>query len=240
MAAISMGGVSPRSRGDRGMVWLSCPSGIAGNLLLAALLRLAGNAAAVGRVPADLGFASQLHLRRVSHRSFPAWDLSITGIDRSRSADLAGLRALVRDSGLAPEVVDTSLQVLAARELARAAARGMEPGELTYVGDDVEDTLVDIVGSVLAWHLLGRPELRVWGPIVVGAGALAEASALLQGFPTVTGPTELELATPTGAALLSVLALPGSPSTPPRPAEVVVAGTFARRNDLAPLVAWRS
>lgn len=219
---------------------LACPSGIAGNLFLAAMIRLGAPIEEVATVGHRLGVGAQITMRRRSHQRFPAFDVAVTGVDPSVRGTYADLQDRVRGAGLDPWDADAALHVLARRESTRAAVRGVEVSDLTYVGEDLVDTLVDVVGGILAWSLIGNPRLTVWGPVVTGAGVQQESLDCLAALPTVAGTSQLELATPTGAALLGVLAERAPMTSPPPPsADARIAGTFAIRDDLPPLLgAW--
>lgn len=221
-------------------ILVALPSGLAGSSWLAALLRLPTASGAridrraVGGVPQRLGLDATIALRRVSHRRFVAWDVTVTGVDDARRATLAQMVERARASALPDEVVALSCALLRARH---AAVHG-DDEDRVLVGDEVDDTLVDVVAGVYAWWLHGRPTLHVWGPVVTGAGVGAGAAALVERLATRHGTSERELLTPTGAVLLGHLAA-GTTMVPPSGWDVRVASRFARRDGLEPMLATR-
>ncbi|MBI4575750.1 MAG: nickel pincer cofactor biosynthesis protein LarC [Planctomycetes bacterium] len=123
-------------------------------------------------------------------------------------------------------ILDASALRSPVRERARCVFRRLAAAEATVHGVGVEevhfhevgalDAIIDVVGTVAGFALLGVEELfaspvplgrgtvgTAHGPLPVPAPATAE---LLRGFPVEAGPCEGELTTPTGAALLTTLA----------------------------------
>jgi len=98
------------------------------------------------------------------------------------------------------------------------------------------DTIVDVYGALLAIHELGSPEVYA-SPVTVGSGRVRAAhgilpvpapgtAELLRGQTVRFGAGEGELATPTGAAMISGLAQPGI--VPPIKVERIGYGAGAR------------
>ena len=228
---------------DRARLLLAAPSGLSGNTLLAALLRVpARNGRTVDRgavtsVPRRLGLGARVVLRRLTHQGMLAWDVDVIDVDEAARSTPAGLRRSVMEADLPDEVGMAALGVLAARELAVAGSVTPDDDRV-LLGADVVDTLVDVVACVHAWWLHGMPVLDLWGPLITGAAAGPGAREVASAFAQRDGTSPRELLTPTGAALVAVL---GGATTmvPPAGWDVRVASAFARRDGLSPLLATR-
>lgn len=137
---------------------------------------------------------------------------------------LGEILGILERSRLTPVVRDMASRVF--RRLAEAEARvhGTTPERVQFHDVGAIDAIVDVTGSCIGLHLLGVDAVHfgtlpvgggfVQGPhgrIPVPAPAVAE---LLKGFPTLDNGIRRELVTPTGAAILTTLAV-GSGAMPP-------------------------
>jgi hypothetical protein len=123
---------------------------------------------------------------------------------------------LLDRSDLPAGVTEKSAAVF--RELADAEAKvhGIPVEQIHFHEIGALDTIIDVIGTVLGLHLLDIRKLVV-SPVPIGRGLVACAHGtlplpapavceLLRGIPVYGVPIEQELVTPTGAALLRVLA----------------------------------
>jgi uncharacterized protein (TIGR00299 family) protein len=112
----------------------------------------------------------------------------------------------------------TQRAIAAYRLLAEAEAHvhGTTPEKVHFHEVGANDAIVDIAGAMLGVEMLGIESFSM-SPVVVGSGLVkcahgtmpvpAPATAeILKGLPTLPGPIEREQTTPTGAAILRVLA----------------------------------
>ncbi len=146
--------------------------------------------------------------------------VSVAGTDTT-SRPYADLDALVRRADLPTPVASRSLSVLRALAEAEAGVHRAPLDEVHLHELGGHDTLVDIVGSAAALHLLGIVDVAV-SAIAVGTGTVHGAHGLLpnpapavvgllDGLPVVGVDTSLELTTPTGAALMATWASRSGP-----------------------------
>jgi len=127
---------------------------------------------------------------------------------------LADLERILHRSRFAEPLLQKGLKVLKRLIQAEAKAHGVSPGRLRPHGMDPVDTLVDIMGAVVGLHLLGVQQV-VSSPIHVGSGikGLPAATAeLLKEAPLYSSGITQELATPTGAAIITTLTEDFSPT----------------------------
>ncbi|KAB7744246.1 nickel pincer cofactor biosynthesis protein LarC [Nostocoides sp. F2B08] len=199
----------------RRVLWLDASAGIAGDMVLAALVDAGADRDEVSRVVGAV--APEVRI---------AWE----GTTR---AGLRGLRAIVSAEGSVPNrsvagirgVLDSDELPEAVRELAsrvfdrivaaESAVHGMPPESVHLHEVGGWDSIADIVGACAALTMLDIDEVVV-SPIAVGSGHVRAAHGVLS--VPVPGVTELlrgweissggdgELATPTGAALAVTLA----------------------------------
>ena len=214
---------------------LRCPSGIAGNLWMAAMLGLGADARALHRLPERLGVPeARIAWDHDADRSVS--QVEVHGAAPTPATNYEGLISRVRGAGLAPAVCEHALRVLADREAAEARLLGLDLATRRFADEDVADTLIDVVAGVLLWHQLGRPPTGVCGPVVVGLHPRPSSLALLDGIPVARTGADLPLATPTGAALLRSVWEP-TVGTGPAVREVEVPGDFSLQAGLPPLTA---
>ena len=127
-----------------------------------------------------------------------------------------GIRHMLSDSTLDPDVKDRALSVFDALAMAEGKVHGCAPQEVHFHEVGMVDSVLDIVGS--AWCLTRLKINRVhFAPPPVGRGWIrcahgvmplpAPATAhLLEGIEVIPSTLERELVTPTGAAMISAWA----------------------------------
>jgi uncharacterized protein (TIGR00299 family) protein len=201
------------------IAYLDCAGGLAGDMLLAALLDAGAPEAALREVPRRLGLGEvELRLERVQRHGIGALHLGVVGDHGERS-----WKALQEQLGAAA-VDERALAVLARLAEVEAAIHGVPVEEVHFHELGAVDTVVDVVGAVTLLAELGVERL-VCSPLPIGRGVVKTAhgvlplpapatAALLVGKPVVGVDIEAELVTPTGAALAAVLADGWGPMPP--------------------------
>jgi len=201
------------------IVYFDCPSGAAGDMIMAALID-AG--APVDRVREELTKLSlegwELAMREVRKGAFRATKVDVE-IDRTAHhvhRSLGDILAILEGSHLSPDVKAKAARIFTRLADAEARAHGTTREAVHFHDVGAVDAIVDVTGSVIALSLLGVEALHcsalplgggmVDGPhgkIPVPGPGTAE---LLRGFPVVDTGVKAELVTPTGAAILTTLA----------------------------------
>jgi uncharacterized protein (TIGR00299 family) protein len=125
------------------------------------------------------------------------------------------IRALISAAAIAPEAKRIALRAFELLALAEAKVHGIGPEEVHFHEVGAVDTIVDIVCGAVGAASLGVTEWRC-SAVNVGSGFVncahgrmpvpAPATAeLLQGVPVYASGPQMELTTPTGAAMLRAL-----------------------------------
>lgn len=195
------------------ILWLDPFGGVAGDMLLGALLDLGAPLDGVRAAVAATGITGwELRAEPVLRAGLAATRAVVTAPDDPAGAaperPAAVLRALVARAG--EPVADRAVALLAETE---AALHGVPVAEVHLHELGGVDTVVDVVGVAAALRLLGVSRVHC-GPLPVGAGTVhtrhgelplpapAVAALLARGrAPVVPGPPG-ESVTPTGIALL--------------------------------------
>ena len=134
---------------------------------------------------------------------------------------LKDIRAVIETASLSVQVKEKSLAVFRVLAEAEGKVHGMPPEEVHFHEVGAVDCILDIVGTVWALERLGIEQIGI-SPLHVGSGFVqcahgrmpvpAPATAeLLAGLPFYSGSIGGELVTPTGAALVRVLATYAGP-----------------------------
>ena len=136
------------------------------------------------------------------------------GHSHGHGRDLAAIRRLIAESGLAAAVKERAIRLFQRLGEAEAKIHGMPVDRVHFHEVGAVDSIVDLVGAAAAVEHLA-PERLTCGPVNVGSGRVKTAhgelpvpapatAELLRGVPIWGGPGG-ELTTPTGAVLLAEL-----------------------------------
>jgi uncharacterized protein (TIGR00299 family) protein len=200
--------------------WFHCFSGVAGDMLLGALLDAGADVGEVRTTVAGLGVErwtlDQVPVQRAGLRASRA-DVDAPA-DPEHERTYRDVRALLTRAALPDRVRRRSLTVFGALAEVEAAIHGVPVDDVHFHEVGALDAIVDVVGTCAALEQLGVDEVRT-STVRVGTGTvtgshgelpnpapavvalLARAGIAAEGVPTA-----LELATPTGVALLAGLA----------------------------------
>ena len=130
--------------------------------------------------------------------------------------NLADIEKIITESSLAEPVKKTSLAIFRKVAEAEAKVHGKGLHEVHFHEVGATDSIVDIVGAAVCFHALGVD--AVWcSPVELGGGFVRCAHGMmpvpapatveiLTGIPTTRGAARHEATTPTGAAIVAVLA----------------------------------
>ncbi len=200
------------------VAYFDCFSGISGDMILGALVD-AGvpfNKLKEGLSKLNLDGYS-INAGNVLKKGVRATKINVI----VESRDLPGrplkdLREIISDSALHSEIKSKSLSIFQRLAEAESVVHGCPVEEVHFHEVGHIDTIIDIVGSVYAFHLLGIDKV-ISSPIDTGNGNVKMAhglfpipapvtAELLKDVPVYSCGIERELTTPTGAAIITTYA----------------------------------
>ncbi|MCC7202324.1 MAG: nickel pincer cofactor biosynthesis protein LarC [Nitrospirae bacterium] len=214
------------------IAWFDCSSGISGDMILGAMVD-AG-------VPFDKlkEGLSQLNLEgySISANTVLKKGVKATKVDVViESPDLPGrplkdLRQIISDSNLSQEIKTKSLSIFQRLAVAESVVHNCPVEDVHFHEVGHIDTIVDIVGSVYAFHLLGIDKV-ISSPVDTGSGTVKMShgifpipapvtAELLKDVPVYSSGIERELTTPTGAAIITAFASSFQPLPKMTPSQI--------------------
>jgi uncharacterized protein (TIGR00299 family) protein len=202
-------------------------SGIAGDMMLGALVGVGLDADWLRALPARLGLTDVgVNIREVIRGELLCWKVDFDIPPQPHGRHISQIRELVARTSAPPEVKRTADEAFWAIASAEGEIHGV-PAEQVHLHEvGAVDAILDVVGSIWGLAELGVDEVRC-GALRTGDGTVRAAHGLLpvpapatlkllEGHVVCPGPDGAgELVTPTGAALVRVL------SVGPPPAEYV-------------------
>jgi pyridinium-3,5-bisthiocarboxylic acid mononucleotide nickel chelatase len=194
--------------------WFDCASGVSGDMLLGALVD-AGAPVSVMQAAVDAASPEpvRLHTEVVSRCGLRATRVHVTAPTSTTPRSWVDVRALLDHARLEPEVRGLAIAAFARLADAEATVHGTSAEEIHFHEVGALDAIADVVGTAAGLAALGLDTVYA-SPVAVGSGTVqtqhgllpvpAPAVAeLLRDVPTYGGGAGVELATPTGAALLT-------------------------------------
>jgi len=222
-------------------LWVDASAGIAGDMLLGALLDAGASldsvtAAVSAVVPGEVAVRTST-VARAGLRALKADVCSC--VDDHPHRSWADIRTLLESAGLSPDVREPALEVFARLAQAEGHVHGISPDDVHFHEVGSWDSIADIVGVCAALTDLGVARVTA-GPLAVGSGRIRAAHGdlpvpppavleLARGWQVLAG-GEGELATPTGTALVTTLAQECGPLPP---LEITAVGIGAGGRDVA-------
>ncbi len=201
--------------------YLDCFSGISGDMLLGALADAGAPQAELSAVVAKLGLA-HVHLRfeRVERCHIGATkahvDIQAPADGHHHHRSLSSIVKMIDGSGLPPRTRADAVRVFRRLGEAEAEIHGVPIEKVHFHEVGAEDSIVDIVAGCAGLEMLGVERISC-SPLNVGGGQVQTAhgvlpvpapatAKLLTGAPVYSSGVEMELVTPTGAAMVATLA----------------------------------
>ncbi len=199
------------------VAYLDCFSGIAGDMLVGALID-AGLSLDVLRAEID-----KLDLEGVELTAEKCVRKGITGTDFQvkvghdhHHRSLSTIEKIIGTSDLDDPVRERAIDIFRRLGEAEAAIHGVDVEKVHFHEVGALDAIVDIVGACVGFQALGIDKI-VCSPLNLGHGTVKAAhgvmpvpapatAALVKGLPTYVDGPAMELTTPTGAAIVSTLA----------------------------------
>ncbi|WP_375490020.1 nickel pincer cofactor biosynthesis protein LarC [uncultured Jatrophihabitans sp.] len=222
-------------------MWIDASAGVAGDMLLGALLDAGAD---LERVRAQVGAVAPGELtvdvaptRRAGLRAAKAGVTPL--VEDSDPRTWSAVRQLLVAADLAPDVRERATAVFARLAQVEAAVHDIDAADVHFHEVGALDAIGDIVGVCAAVHDLRVGSITV-SAIALGSGTVETAHGSLplpgpavlelsRGWPVMTG-GDGELATPTGVALVTTLADAAGP-LPDMTVQCVGVGAGTRERD---------
>jgi pyridinium-3,5-bisthiocarboxylic acid mononucleotide nickel chelatase len=198
------------------IAYLDCVGGLAGDMLLAALLDAGAELEHLRSVPVVLGIGGvEISVERVERQGIGALHLRIEASAEHAHRDYRELRRLVEEADLPERVRSRSLDAFRRLAEVEGAIHGVPADEVHFHELGSLDTLVDVCGAFWLLDELGVEHVAS-SPLPFARGLTRAAHGvlplpapatleLLAGVPFVGVDTEAELVTPTGAAIAATV-----------------------------------
>ena len=198
------------------IAYFDCFSGISGDMTLGALVDAGVDSKAIQAAVASLGLPCELTFETVRRGGFRANYARVTTPHEHAHRHLHHIEAIIDKSILTPRQNDLAKRIFRRLGEAEATVHGIDLQKIHFHEVGAVDSIVDIVGAAVGLDLLGVERIEA-SPVPPGLGSVMAAhgrmplpapgtAELLKGVPLAESTVEMELTTPTGAAILTTVA----------------------------------
>src|SRR5216110_1979071 len=198
-------------------------AGISGDMTLGALLSLGLPVSWLEELPRRLGVGDvRVTVRDVRRAGITCKQIDFTIPDQPHGRHVGELLELVERAPVSPWVKERAVRAFRLVGEAEGRVHGVAPEKVHLHEVGALDAVLDLVGAIEGFEQLGVDAIYTW-PVAVGRGWIEAAhgalpvpapatAILLEGLELAAGgPVEGEATTPTGAALVRVLAAGAPP-----------------------------
>ena len=204
------------------IAYFDCIAGASGDMILGALLDagLPEETLHEGLLALQLD-DFDLRTRQVVKNGFSATKVDVIVADDVPARHLLEIESIVMDSHLSPSIKERAIAIFRRLGEVEAGIHGTALDQVHLHELGGVDTIVDVVGTLVGLDAMGIERVYA-SPLPMGRGFVQGAHgaiplpapatlALLEGIPVAGSDLEVELVTPTGAVLLSSLAIDFGP-----------------------------
>ena len=198
------------------ILYFDCFSGVSGDMLLGALVALGADLSLVEK-ELNLFLPQQITLtaKPVVVQGITSWDVVVGNTSSVTFTGLREVTDILQRSPLSDHEKELSLEVFTRLAACEAKIHGVSIDQVHFHELGAIDTIVDIAGFLLALRQLNIQEIYC-SPLPMPRGLVKMAHGryplpapatleLLKGIPCYGVEADIELVTPTGAAILSTL-----------------------------------
>ncbi len=196
--------------------YFECFSGISGDMTLGALVDAGVDPAALQTAVASLGLPCSLQFETVRRAGFRATYARVEAPHEHAHRHLHHIEAMIDKSSLTPRQNELARRIFRRLGEAEAAVHGIDIQKIHFHEVGAVDSIIDIVGAAVGLDLLGVDRFES-SPLPTGRGSVRAAhglmpipapgtAELLKGVPLAASAIEMELTTPTGAAIVTTVA----------------------------------
>ena len=195
-------------------------SGIAGNMIIGALVDLGANSDEIKEVmeKSALEFGKvNVTFEKINKQGISSTFCHVDMVEKTVPLHFPEFIEKIENLDIDSEVKETSIKIFKRIAIAESKVHGQALNEVHFHEVGASDAVADVIGSVYAYYSLNLDKQKVIGlPISVGGGRVKTAHGILpvpapavveilKGFKFVGGPVDSELATPTGCAIYAEL-----------------------------------
>lgn len=195
--------------------YLDAFSGISGDMLVGALVDAGASGQELMEGLTSLNTGASFRIENVKRNGIAGTKFSVDGTDSKKHRHLPHIIKMIQEAPLPQSVQSQAIAIFEKLGEAEAQVHGVPIEKVHFHEVGAIDSICDIVGASLGFHLLGIERVAC-SAINVGAGTVkadhgimpvpAPATALLlQGIPVYSAGPATELCTPTGAAVAATV-----------------------------------
>jgi len=201
------------------VAYFDCPSGAAGDMIMASLVDagvpLPALRAELGKLPLEGWTISAREVRKGAFRATKV-DVEIDRQAHLHHRSLGDILDILERSSLVGSVKARAARIFTRLAEAEARVHGTDRESVQFHDVGAVDAIVDVTGGIIALDLAGVEAVHI-SALPIGGGLVGGphgripvpgpgTAELLRGFPVVDTGVKAELVTPTGAAILTTLA----------------------------------
>jgi uncharacterized protein (TIGR00299 family) protein len=199
------------------IAYLDCACGISGDMTLGALVDAGVKTEALNEILQSLRLPNcRITAEEVHRQGFRAAKVNVLYGEEKEHRHLRQILDIIDAGRLSPGQKDRAGLIFTRLAQAEAKVHGLPVEKIHFHEVGAADAIADVVLSVVGFDLLGAERIMA-SPVPTGRGTIKTAhgelsapapatAELLKGIPLAASNIEGELTTPTGAAILSVLA----------------------------------
>jgi uncharacterized protein (TIGR00299 family) protein len=195
--------------------YFDCFSGISGDMTLGALVDAGADPRVIQKAVSSLGLECELAFETVRRGGFRATYASVKAAPEHAHRHLHHIETLIDAGRLTPRQNELAKRIFRRLGEAEASVHGIPLEKIHFHEVGAVDSIVDIVGAAVGLDLLGVERFEA-SPVPPGRGTVCAAhgrmplpapgtAELLKGVPLAESDVEMELTTPTGAAILTTV-----------------------------------
>jgi uncharacterized protein (TIGR00299 family) protein len=199
------------------IAYLDCFSGVSGDMFVGSLLNAGLPIKELEKILSGINVGGyKISAAREERDNIFGTKFSVSYQEEKQQARyFKDIKAIIKSSDIPLEVVESCISIFEKLAKIEGAIHHMPPDEIHFHEVGALDSIIDIVASVAGIYLLGIEKLFV-SKIPVGKGMIKSTHgniplpspatmALLKGIPIYDSGQDVEMVTPTGAAIITSL-----------------------------------
>jgi uncharacterized protein (TIGR00299 family) protein len=195
--------------------YFDCFSGISGDMTLGALVDAGVDPRPIQQAVTSLGLPGGVEFETVRKGGFRATHARVNAPHEHAHRHWHHIEAIIDTATLSPHQKELAKRIFMRLGEAEARVHGVDLAKIHFHEVGAVDSIMDIVGSAVGLDLLGVDRFEA-SPVPPGKGWIKAAhgrmalpapatAEILKGVPLAESMVEMELTTPTGAAILTTV-----------------------------------